>query len=322
MKTRVSSFLSRRIGIQSVDQRFLESKLTITLDNHGERLVPGYSHNLEETVRHKSSYRFFKAIIEADCAITTRQPIRILDLGCGVGHGSLMLSDINGSEIVAIDASADAIEHAKEHYGAANITYLAKRAEEYLLQAPKFDYVVSRHALEHIPDGLHFALKIKYQRRIIINVPYLEPAMTSENDHVNPHHELNDISEQNFDCYSNKEFFYEDLAGVTTRQPESANSIVCVASELGMPSICDLLSFPFEPWRPNELEALGLKFSETIRDKENKASQELSALSSTLQALQEQHKVLSAEYEALGNRKSVRLAIKFAALFQKINFKN
>jgi SAM-dependent methyltransferase len=228
------------------------------IDNHGERLVPGESHNRDEVIRHKSSYRFFKAIILADARKIGSGPLRILDLGCGVGHGSLTLAEIDGSEIVGIDASADAIEYAMEHYAAPNVTYRATSAEPYLAEAQPFDYVVTRHVLEHIPNGLDLALRFPRTRRLLVNVPYKEPARDAELDVTNPHHELNDISEADFREYPRAEFLYEDLSGVTTTEPARANSIICVSSAEDLEPVSSMLSFPFPAWKPNRLEELAL----------------------------------------------------------------
>jgi SAM-dependent methyltransferase len=230
-----------------------------SLDNHGERLVPGESHDRDEAIRHRSSYVFFKAIIAADFDPLADEAVRILDLGCGVGHGALALADLPRADVVAIDASADAIDYARRYYAAPDITYLATRADTYLEQAAQFDYVVSRHALEHIPDGLQLALRFEStRRRLMVNVPYRESAHDAEEHVTNPHHELNDISENDFAAYPHAEFFYEDLRGVTAATPDGANSIVCVSSSPGLEPVASLVSLPVPAWKPNRLEEIAL----------------------------------------------------------------
>ncbi|HEV7772202.1 MAG TPA: methyltransferase domain-containing protein [Conexibacter sp.] len=231
------------------------------VDNHGERLVPGESYDRANAICHKSSYKLFKAIIEADVRkLGNGGGLRILDLGCGVGHGTLMLADGDGDgcEIVGVDASADAIDYASKNYGAANVTYVAAAAHDYLRDAGAFDYVVSRHALEHIPDGLRLALCFERRRRLIVNVPYMEPPHNGAGELTNPFHELNDISEADFADYPHAEFFFEDLQGVTTATPEAANSIVCVSSAPDLDPAAAELSLPFPAWKPNKLEQIAL----------------------------------------------------------------
>ncbi|ABV74799.1 hypothetical protein A1C_02500 [Rickettsia akari str. Hartford] len=55
--------------------------------NDGERLMPGEIHDVLEVMRHKSSYKFFKKIIEADILnspLMPNQKIKILDICCGI----------------------------------------------------------------------------------------------------------------------------------------------------------------------------------------------------------------------------------------------
>jgi SAM-dependent methyltransferase len=286
--------------------------LTTPLDNHGERLVPGESHDTKETIRHKSSYRFFKAIIEADVARVGSRQLRILDLGCGVGHGSRTLAEIPDCQVVGIDASADAIDYAQLNYSAPNISFYAATAQEYQKAGEAFDYIVSRHALEHIPGGLSLALQFRFSSRLIVNVPYLEPAHDEDDRETNPHHELNDISEKDFAAYPHREFFYEDLAGQTKIDPESANSIICVSNASDLPPISSLIQLPFEPWAPNRLEQIGLRFDIEIAKVKEEAAENYDALQLQYDALKEQHQLLL-------DRRSVKAALKLAAFLS--NFK-
>lgn len=264
---------------------------------------------MDETIRHKSSYRFFEAVIYGDRPTNPR----ILDLGCGVGHGAKTLSRIPGASIFAVDASEDAIEYAKAHYSADNIEYVAAKADEYLQLGLTFDYVVSRHALEHIPNGLELATRFNYSRRLIVNVPYMEPASDNGVDLRNPHHELNEISEEHFAQYPNRAFFFEDLAGVTSRTADGANSIICIASASGMPQVS--IDMPFPAWRPSRLEELGLNaeqrvaaaaFSEAAKFEEINA-----ALKSTAERLRKTEEALGAARAQL-SRPIVRTALFFA----------
>ncbi|WP_375666421.1 methyltransferase domain-containing protein [Stutzerimonas kunmingensis] len=236
-----------------------------TLDaiyNDGERLVPGQTHDRDEVVRHKSSYQLFRAIIECDIL---RDPsmlvsgFTILDIGCGTGHGTFMLSDILGAKITGIDPSIESIQYAKDNYGAKSIQYVNGDAESYVRESRSFDYVVSRHALEHVVDGLNFALKVNCRRRLMVNVPF------NEGD-GNVHHLVHWIKEEQFEAYPNKEFFYEGLDGVTalTRTEENPpNSIVCVSSALALKPVRELFEFPVAAWKPEFLQNLGIEALES-----------------------------------------------------------
>ncbi|WP_016916647.1 class I SAM-dependent methyltransferase [Rickettsia honei] len=146
--------------------------------NDGERLILGETYDVLEVMRHKSSYKIFKKIIEADILnspLMLNQKIKILDIGYGTGHGTFMLSDILGVEITAIDISKESIIYAEQNCGASNIQYIKSDLVSFIKKAEEYDYIVSRNALEHIEDGLNLALNLKYKKRLIVNVPFNEP---------------------------------------------------------------------------------------------------------------------------------------------------
>lgn len=222
---------------------------SLELTNNGERLVPGYSHNLAEVVRHKSSYKFFKEIIEHDRKFA--EPIRILEIGCGTGHGTQMLSDIPNCTILAIDVEEDAIAFANQHFSAPNITYKHASLSD-IKTTEIFDYILSRHSFEHIENIFSEILNYKPRYRLMANVPYKEPP-------GNIYHVYLNIDESMFNDWPCPDFFYEDLDGVTYTRNDYANlnSIVCVSSfDSSLDKISDVFNFPFPPWKPNYLEEL------------------------------------------------------------------
>jgi SAM-dependent methyltransferase len=225
--------------------------------NVGERLIPGVTHNRAEVVRHKSSYQFFRKVIENDLlsGYVAKSGVSILDIGCGVGHGAYLLADIPGARVTAIDSSNDAILYARSHYGRENLNYHAADAITFIKSMPEFDYVVSRHSLEHIPEGIAFAAECRFGARLMVNVPFEEPE-------GNPHHHVHFIREESFEKYPNREFFYEDLEGITFCDfpfGKTANSIVCVSSRNELPGVATQLSFPLPAWRPEFLQGKWLE---------------------------------------------------------------
>lgn len=225
--------------------------------NDGERLVPGETHDREEVIRHKSSYQFFYRIIESDIlnnpSILTRG-IKILDVGSGTGHGTFMLSKLPGVKVTGIEPGLETVKYARENYAADNLTYINSDLESYVGMGEKYDYVVSRHALEHVVAGLDMVLEIPVSMRLMVNVPFNE-------DDRNPFHLVHWIDENSFVKYRNREFFYESMAGETSikREIESPpNSIVCVSSADALENVSDLFSFPLPPWRPDFLQERGL----------------------------------------------------------------
>lgn len=300
--------------------------MTDNLDNDGERLVPGESHNSAETIRHKSSYNFFKAVIESDAP----ESPRILDLGCGVGHGSRTLSEISGATIVSVDASAPAISYAKDNYSAPNITYIVSDAADFLQRADEFDYIVSRHALEHIPNGLGLALKFAYKKRLLVNVPYMEPEVDSDLHETNPHHELNDISEKDFEAYPNAQFFFEDMLGVTRDSSDQANSIICCSRIESVPAVS--IELPFPAWKPSSmLEEAALKLQDKCIDLQDRCIDlEAKSLLHHNQLMHQQAELAKvidkcnefrANYERLTSSRVVRLALRLSKMLSRVRQK-
>ncbi|ABV74800.1 hypothetical protein A1C_02505 [Rickettsia akari str. Hartford] len=86
-----------------------------------------------------------------------------------------MLSGVLGVEIIAIDISKESIIYAEQNCGASNIKYIKSDLISLIKKSEEYDDIVSRHALEHIEDGLNLALNLKYKNRLIVNVHFNEP---------------------------------------------------------------------------------------------------------------------------------------------------
>ncbi len=217
--------------------------------NAGERIIPGVTQDTAELIRHRSSYFFFKTVIEGDLRrgqVSDR--IRILDIGCGVGHGCRDLAEIPGAFLLGIDYSPDAIEYACNHYRRDNVEYeVADLAEFVAGRMPEFEYVVSRGALEHIPRGIELAHASNWRARLLFDVPYDEPAG------VNEHHVLHNLRESDMKGLKNPEFFYQDIRGVIyRRRPRKPppNMILCACRRNGIPQAGREIAFPVQAWTP------------------------------------------------------------------------
>jgi 2-polyprenyl-3-methyl-5-hydroxy-6-metoxy-1,4-benzoquinol methylase len=82
---------------------------------------------------------------------------RILDFGCGVGYGSYLLSLVSGARVDAIDASAEAMAFARQHWSAPAVAHRHASAANW--QRPDddaYDLVVSFETLEHMPNPERF----------------------------------------------------------------------------------------------------------------------------------------------------------------------
>jgi hypothetical protein len=248
--------------------------------NDGERLVPYVSHGENELIRHRSSYAFFHSVIASDLQANPKlgSEVSIADLGFGSGYGCALLSSLPSSQITGIDIGSECELFARKYYGRSNIDYLIKDLTKFIPEAESFDYVVSRGVLEHVPDGLNLVKNIKFQRRVMIDVPYDEAL-------GNEHHVLTGIKEDSFTDLKDCEFFYEDLEGRifnAGNKPEKANMIMVVISAPDLPKIGSLFQFPIEPVRDTKLEVLGGVIDAGRRYYFEKADELLSAVEKTV----------------------------------------
>jgi len=77
----------------------------------------------------------------------------VLDVGCGIGVTAKHMADI-GAEVVAVDIAPKLIDHAKEHFGAREITYIACDILDFKTDQ-EFDAIVFVDIIEHIkPENL------------------------------------------------------------------------------------------------------------------------------------------------------------------------
>ena len=217
-------------------------KIIQKLYNDGERLIPGRTHDLQELIRHRVTYDFFRKIIKQDIkngvCLDIPEKIKILDIGFGTGYGCYLLSQIPNVEIVGIDVAQECYEYATRKYKKSNIHYIIHQETEKFLQENQFDYIVSCGVLEHIPDGINMtAHNAQYTKRAMLGVPYREKPH-------NPHHLLLNISEDDFNNFQgDKEFFYGDLEGITHNHSSAAG----IVGKGKLPTINNYFNFPMKP---------------------------------------------------------------------------
>lgn len=97
------------------------------------------------------TYEFHELLRGAKIASTDR----ILDLGCGVGHQTLIVGR-RCREIVGVDVSGEVIEQARTHAsafeGEINARFLCGQVQDLLLAPASFDKALSFCVIEHIPE--------------------------------------------------------------------------------------------------------------------------------------------------------------------------
>ena len=123
------------------------------------------------------------------------RPGRVLDIACGVGYGSQLLSQrCERVSVLGVDISESAVAHAREHYAGPKVEF--RVADAMSFEDPEgFDSIVSLETLEHVtaPGALlsHLTSLLRPEGVLVASVP------TTPSVDLNPHH-LHDFSEKSF----------------------------------------------------------------------------------------------------------------------------
>jgi SAM-dependent methyltransferase len=226
--------------------------------NEGERLVPYVTHGAEELIRHRSSYAFFHQVIHNDNKTDHRnnqsEPTSIVDLGFGTGYGCSILSALPNSSILGVDIASECESYARQYFERRNVDYQIADLAEYIPKMSTFDYAVSRGVLEHLPAGIDLIERIRFKKRLMIDVPYDEVP-------VNDHHVLVGIKELAFAHLPDHELFYEDINGNifdAKNKPDKPNLIMLVISAPGMRKVSEMFTYPVSAVTSDEVERLSL----------------------------------------------------------------
>ncbi len=118
---------------------------------------------------------------------------RVLDIACGEGYGSRMLKEWGASEVVGVDVSQEAIEHARHNFSREGVEFHCAPAEELpqLLAGKGFDLIVSLETIEHLQEPERFLADLRQALNpggcIIISCPNDWWYFPSEQE-KNPYH--------------------------------------------------------------------------------------------------------------------------------------
>ncbi|MCW7536287.1 methyltransferase domain-containing protein [Aquabacterium sp. A7-Y] len=83
---------------------------------------------------------------------------KVLDIACGEGYGSKLLSQWGASTVTGVDVSVEAIAAANKYFSGENVRYLRTDGTDLLsiLGQERFDVIVSLETIEHVPDAKMF----------------------------------------------------------------------------------------------------------------------------------------------------------------------
>lgn len=102
---------------------------------------------------------------------------KVLDVACGIGYGTKILSE-KANFVVGWDYSKEAIMLAKQYYQTHNCSFAIVDAEKELPKDNKFDTIVSFETIEHLSNGEHFLNKLikilVKDGTLVISTPYVD----------------------------------------------------------------------------------------------------------------------------------------------------
>ncbi len=101
---------------------------------------------------------------------------KVLDLACGEGYGSFLMSEWGAKEVVGVDISKEAIHSANKNFKKDNIKFVNSNVEDLnFIEDNSFDLIVSFETIEHLSNPNLFLKEIKRVIRpegaIIISCP-------------------------------------------------------------------------------------------------------------------------------------------------------
>jgi len=145
----------------------------------GERYVPQVRGDI--ALEHLHRYAFASELTEGK---------RVLDIACGEGYGSEILSR-NAKSVVGVDIDPTTVAHAIKKYQSPKMKFIEGACEKIPLPDKSVDLVVSFETLEHFEDHNHFIFEIQRVLApgglLVISTPE-KSAYTDRSGHSNEFH--------------------------------------------------------------------------------------------------------------------------------------
>jgi SAM-dependent methyltransferase len=212
--------------LSSVLNEFSTDQLNFT----GERFI--FGSGIEIFYEHYHRYWFALNHISSSDVV--------MDLGCGIGYGSLLLSE-KAKSVISVDVDAKSIDVLKTvsaSLNKSNITaqvFDVNKIEE--LNVDKIDVVVCHELIEHISRDKQNALIKKIASgqkpfhqgtKLFISTPERK-AYSEKNQHDNPFHEFEFSKQEFFDFinsdFSHSKFFWQStVTGNSITEIDSVNN--------------------------------------------------------------------------------------------------
>jgi ubiquinone/menaquinone biosynthesis C-methylase UbiE len=112
-------------------------------------IAKNHTHYQEWQLRKKSAHRFVKYLE------SKRQPLRILDVGCGNGWFSHFVSTVERTEVTGLDVNSIELEQAATIFAQSNLSFAcADLQEQTALNEQQFDVIVFNSCLQYFKNPL------------------------------------------------------------------------------------------------------------------------------------------------------------------------
>lgn len=154
----------------------------MSLNWTGERYLPSVNGSI--LYEHYSRYYFAGTLVKG---------LRVLDAPCGEGYGSNYLSQF-ANEVVGIDISKEAVEHAQKEYSKGNLKFSVSEMNSLSeFEDNSFDAVVSFEGIEHVDRSTQLTALQEFKRvlkkggKLIISSPN-KRVYSDLRNYNNPYH--------------------------------------------------------------------------------------------------------------------------------------
>lgn len=125
------------------------------MDFSGERLIPNLPELKHLFQEHIVRYMFASKFVSSKS---------VLDVGCGTGYGTFLLSKKNAIKTIGIDNSKKAIEYCKKNYKNKNLIFKVEDCIKTTFPSQNFDVLTSFELIEHLEQPIKF---LKEAKRIL-----------------------------------------------------------------------------------------------------------------------------------------------------------